>query len=364
MTKVGVLLPQSQTYKSIGRDFVRGFQLSDDQEFEIVIEGIGIGNDAELTSNLIDKLVLQKQVDIIIGLVGDFDLSVLYEKVNGLEVPAVFARFGAFPNIKTKGNKYAFTLSYGLSEGLYQAGQWCVEQGWNKVATSGSFNDIGYGFVRSLEMGLYNAGGQFVGHRSTPLKPKGDEAEIAQKFYDELECDVICELYNGEYAEENITYMNALNGQVEKPLIYTPFGATAEQLQQLGDKVSTLLMLGPWLSAEYTGEETPFDKTYFDKHDRLPSISDWLGYQTYLVVQDLLKHRKELLAGEEFSLTDNNEVRCDSDLIVHFPMKIWKAEKKNDKWLMKPTTTFGSDNIIPEPFEGQVNGWHNAYLCY
>jgi hypothetical protein len=364
MTKVGLLIPQSQAYKTIGRDFVRGFKFLGDNEVEVIIEGIGVGNDTDLTTNLIDKLVIQNEVDIIVGLVGDFQLDVLYNKINGLEIPTIFARVGAFPNIQPEQNEYGFTLSYGLSEGLYKLGGWFVENSWNKVATSGSFNDIGYGLVRALELALYNAGGEFAGHRTTPLKQEGNEAEIAQKFYESIECDVICEFYNGDFAAENVDYMRALEGNIDIPLMYTPFSLNSDHLQVVGEKAKSLSMYAPWLSQDLTGEISDFDKRYFEKHDKYPEVSNWLGYQAALAVRDLIPNRKEILKGKKQTFGETEMAVCSEDLVIQYPIKIWKAENNAGKWEMKPSTTFEAKYDIPEPFEGQVTGWHNAYLCY
>ncbi|PHR37111.1 MAG: hypothetical protein COA38_00025 [Fluviicola sp.] len=360
--KIGLLLPQSKVYATMGKDFVNGLRLLNIDGLELVIEGIGFGNDTDLITSKMDKLVMQDDVAAIIGLVGDFGLDSLYDKANGLEIPAVFARLGAFPNIQLDKNEYAFTLSYGLSEGLYQLGDWFVENDYKNVATSGSFNDIGYGLTYALESSLYKGGGEFTGHHSTPLQPRENEAAIAEDFYKTIDCDVVCMFYNGDFAKEKVEYIESFQDKISKPMMFTSFGLTGDQLQTVSRKAQDVMMFAPWIPVDLKGKPDTFDTLYNEKHDRYPNVNNWLGYQTGIILRDLVPKRKELLGGAELML-DENAV-CKKDLIVSFPQAIWKAEKKADKAVMVKQSSLDASKNIKVPFEGQVNGWHNAYLCY
>lgn len=362
--KIGILIPQSKAYASIGKDFVNGIRLLNIEGLELLIEGIGFGNDADLIANKMDMLAIQEDVSAIIGLVGDFELTSLYNKANGLELPSVFARIGAFPNIQMDDNEYAFTLSYGLSEGLSQLGEWLVENDYKRVATSGSFNDIGYGFTRALEASLYNAGGEFMGHHSTPLQPREEEAAIAENFYKTIDCDIVCEFYNGDFAREKMEYIESFQETIKQPMMFTPFGLTGDQLPKVAAKAEKIMMFAPWIPVDLKGEEDSFDTLFKEKHDRYPNISHWLGYHSGLILKDLVPKRKELLAGVELSLEGNQNSVCGKDLVVNFPQAIWKAEKMAEKTVMVKQSSLNASKNNRVPFEGQESGWHNAYLCY
>jgi hypothetical protein len=360
--KIGLLIPQSKVYATIGKDFVNGIRLLNIEGLELVIEGIGFGNDADLITNKMDKLAIQDDVSAIVGLVGDYGLSTLYNKANGLEIPSIFTRLGAFPNIEMEKNEYAFTLSYGLSEGLSQLGKWFVENDYKKVAISGSFNDIGYGLTSALESSLYKSGGEFAGHHTAPLKPREDEAAIAEDFYKTTDCDIICEYYNGDFAKENVEYIETFQNPIDKPMMFTSVGLTGDQLQSVSGKAGEVMMYAPWIPEDLKGEADSFDSLFSEKHDRYPNINHWLGYQSGQVLKDLVPKRKELLEGTELLLGENGI--CGKDLVVSFPQAIWKAEKKADKSVMIKQSDIDVSKDIQVPFEGQVNGWHNAYLCY
>ena len=362
--KIGILIPQSKSHATIGKDFVNGVRLQNIDGLEIIIEGIGFGNDAELITNKMDKLVIQDDVSAILGLVGDFGLDTLYKKANGLETPAIFARIGAFPNIQLDKNEYAFTLSYGLSEGLIQLGDWFVKNDYKNVAISGSFNDVGYGLTLALESSLYKAGGEFAAHHSTPLNPREDEAAIAEDFYKSADCDIVCEFYNGDYAREKVDYIKGFEETITKPMMYTSFGLTGDALQSVTSKAEEVMMFAPWIPEDLKGEADPFDSTFREKYDRYPNVNNWLGYQSGQILRYLVPMRKELLEGAGLAVGESDRAVCGKDLVVSFPQAIWKAEKKADKAVMVKQSNLEASKNIQVPFEGQVNGWHNAYLCY
>jgi branched-chain amino acid transport system substrate-binding protein len=150
--KIGILVPQSKVHATIGKNFVNGIKMVGD--FTVIVEGIGYGDNPKLIADKMDKFSMQDDVDCIVGLVGDRDLTSLYEKANALELLAIFARLGAFPDVNIPDNKFAFSLSLNTCNAISYLGPWFQAKNWRKIGVSGSFNDVGYGFLKSLEDAL------------------------------------------------------------------------------------------------------------------------------------------------------------------------------------------------------------------
>lgn len=362
--KIGVLIPQSKSYATIGKDFILGLKLHE-SDHSFVIEGIGIGNDAGMTLDKMEKLSFQEDVDIIVGLVGDYHLASLYEKANALELPCLFARLGAFPDLNVTGNKYAMTISYGICESLSSVGKWFTKEGYSNIATSSNFNDIGYGFVEALEKSIYAEGGTFAGHFTTPLNPRPNEKELLEEFYKTVESDAVCQLYNGFFAEEHVGYLESFSEKVETPMVFTPFALNDTQLVRVSKVASDINMVASWLPVALTGVVSEFDANYFAKNEKYPSVTAVLGYECGQAIDEILSNRSKLLAGETIEMsgprgngTWTEELKFENDF------HIWKAESSDDKVVMKKRTSLAEEKDTAAPFEGQENGWHNAYLCY
>ena len=364
MKKLGLLIPQSKSHQQIGKDFINGLRLKlDSNDWSVVVEGIGFGNDGKGIIDKMDKLSFQEDVDAIVGFVGDHDLGALYAQANVLEIPSVFVRLGAFPDIKTLDNKYAFTLSFGLCEGLDYLGSWLVENNLRKVAVSGSFNDVGYGFVTSLEKSLYSAGGEFAAHYTPPINPRPNESEILRSFYEEVECDAVVQLYNGVFAEENISYLESFGYTIKKPLIFSPFALDSELIPRVAAIGENVLLYGSWFSGSFTGKEDRFEMEYKEKNGKEPSVHAMLGYEAWIVLNECVSRRENLLDGEEV-LCEGPRGTCSmsKDLTWKFQNKIWELNKNDNKIFRELISQ--EINDIASAFEGQEAGWHNAYLCY
>lgn len=365
MKKIGVLLPQSKTYQTIGREFMNGLRLLPGEDYSFIVEGIGLGNNSQVICDRIDKLSLQENVSAVIGFVGDHDLKVLHEKVNNLQLPTLFVRLGAFPDIKTENNRYAINLSYGLCDAISLLGDWFVNNGYGKVAVTGSFNDIGYGFTEALEKPLYEAGGQFAGHHIPPLHPRENEAQLAEEFYTSTEFDIACQFYNGAFAEENIEYLTSFQDKIKEALMFGPFALNKDQLQRIGDLVNEIFMFASWIPVELRGEASEFDQDYYKKYGDYPTVNALLGFESGLLLDLTLNQPVDIQEGETISIeTPRGTCVLNEDLKIQTPQRIWKAEKNNGSMIMKEIKTSGTDKNITVPFEGQENGWHNAYLCY
>jgi len=365
MKKIGVLVPQSKSYPSLGKDFINGIRLMSLNDASIIVEGIGHGDDSKGISERIDKLVLQEDVSAIVGLFGDHNLPQIYEKVNSLEVPTIIARMGAYPDIDVENNKYAFTLSYGLCDSLNFIGEWLVNNGFKQIGVSGSFNEAGYGFLSSLEKSLTEAGGSFTGHYTPPLNPRENEAEFLREFYKEVKSDAVCQLYNGIFAKENIDYLETCEGGVDVPLVFMPFALNGEQLDRISKVASDVYAFGTWLPTGLTKEPKNFDNTYFQKYEAYPSTTAMLGYEAAKALETILPKRKELLSGKEI-VVESGPLKggWDQNLKFTIPFKVWKMQQGVGSVKMTEHYTSGKEKNYNESFTGQEQGWHNAYLCY
>jgi hypothetical protein len=363
MLKVGVLIPQSKAFPKLGKEFIDGLKLLFSEKNTFIVEGIGYGDHTQEICNKIDKLVLQDDVNAIVGYVGDYGLHSLLEKVNLLEIPAIFARLGAYPNINFKNNKYAFTLSYGLCDSLNLLSQWLIDSGYKKIGVSNSFNDAGYGFVKSLEKSIYKLGGEFTGHYTPPLNPRTNESYYLEQFYKNLDNDIVCQFYNGIFAEENLTYLEIHKNEINIPLVFLPFGLNQEQLEQAYNISNDIYMVAPWLPVEMTKVQNSLDHTFFKAYSYYPTILAMLGYETAQALNSIIPERGKLLSSIDLRMNESfMNGSWNKELVYSLESKIWKLNKANSVYHFEEIKASVINNDTS--FEGQQNGWYNAYLCY
>ena len=96
-TKVGLLLPKSGTYAALGNEIEAGFNLALEEagrtgDFAIVAEDTEVKPPVGLAKAR--KLVLQDNVDVIVGIVSSGVLGALRDFIDGAEVPLIVANAG------------------------------------------------------------------------------------------------------------------------------------------------------------------------------------------------------------------------------------------------------------------------------
>ena len=71
--RIGVLIPQSNAFPLIGKEFINGLRLAlNDLEYELFIESIGFGSDPKQLLNSYQKLSFQNDVALTTGLAWTF----------------------------------------------------------------------------------------------------------------------------------------------------------------------------------------------------------------------------------------------------------------------------------------------------
>jgi hypothetical protein len=80
--KIGVLLPQSKQYNTLDRDFIRGIRLNN-LNAKLHIENIGIGADAQIIIEKIQKLSLQEDINLFVGFFGHHNIQQPFRSHSG-----------------------------------------------------------------------------------------------------------------------------------------------------------------------------------------------------------------------------------------------------------------------------------------
>lgn len=360
MKHIGVLLPQSKAYPRIGKQFIDGLrQRFGEEEFKLSIEDVGFGADVNAVISSLDRLVLQNDVDVIVGFFGNLELDVVYDKINALEVPAVMVDFGVHQRVQSEGNKYMFSVSLDLSRSVEVFGKWASEKGLKQVGVSGSFNDIGYGLVAAAQKSIYEHGGEFSGHYTPDLNPRENEADHLKGFYENQNSDVVLNLYNGVYAKENIDYLEASKSESLPPLVFTPFGLDKKGVERIRKVTNEVFVVGSWFPESIiTGKEA-------ELVNESPFAT--LGWEVGSTVLEALPMREEILKeGSTKKINSSRSINgWRKDLSLDVNQFLWKVDNESSEAKVTEVSRF--DNGYLDGFEGgerAVSGWHNIYLCY
>jgi branched-chain amino acid transport system substrate-binding protein len=378
---IGVLLPQSNAFPTMGKEFVRGLKLAlKNDDVKLLVEGIGFGENPKQLINLAQKLYTQEDVFLITGLLGHRGISELSDFVSATEELLIFSDVGAKLPQQLNNKKGVFCNSFDLCESAYVTGKEFVKNNFKNVAISSCYYDSGYDFTRALELGMEQSESQFCGHFITPHQPRENEAELMISFMEENNPDVVFASHNGIFAEEHAGFL-AKNNILSKGNIYAnPFSVSDHVLDAHPALFDGVKSIATWFPELNNPINQQFVSDYQQQHQITPSVFALLGFENGLVIKNVLKEKalnrsdveKCLLAenvvmGPRGSLTFNPETHR-----THF--KHYKQElmfDKNNGAYLKNIQEVQSDKAKDKGRKirlanslNQENGWHNAYLCH
>ncbi|URM35966.1 ABC transporter substrate-binding protein [Flavobacterium anhuiense] len=371
--KIGILIPKSQQYPSLDRDFIRGLKLNN-LNVKFFVESIGIGADDKLIIDKIQKLNFQEDVSIIIGFLGHHNTSDIYKYASNNNILLLVADLGATTPYQTSEHKSIFINSLGLTDSCYYLGQYFSNKKY-QIATSTSFYDSGYGLLSALEYAFKDQN-QFTGHYITPFMPREDEAVHMDHTINAQQPNAVFAFYSGLYSDENADFLKQNKLTQKYPFYVTPFFVNDKILEEYKNDPHELYVVSSWMQSE--ADSTDFTSRYKEVYDENPSFFSVLGYENGLILKNLLLNAKSLKTSsliEEIYKLDiegpRGNIKFDKDnnrtLFNHYIYQL-NLDSFNNISFKKIETLTNDGNFIKAftslPKPDHIGGWDNAYLCH
>lgn len=172
--KVGLLLPFSGVYASLGNEIETGFNLGlaafggeTETTFEIVREDTEVKPPVALGKA--KKLILQEKVDVMVGVVSSGVLGAVRDMVHGAGVPLIVANAGNDEATGAACSPYITRMSFSNGQINRPMGTWMAEQGIEKVFTLAPDYAAGRQMIDGFSQSFTAAGGEIVGQEFTPF---------------------------------------------------------------------------------------------------------------------------------------------------------------------------------------------------
>lgn len=285
-TKVGLLLPKSGTYAGLGEEIESGFSLALEQagrsdEFTVVVADTEIKPPVGLAKAR--KLVLQDEVDVIVGIVSSGVLAAVRDFVHEAEVPLIVANAGNDNATGANCSPYISRVSFSNGQINRPMGSWLYNNGVKKIYTFAPDYAAGHQMIEAFLATFTAAGGTIVGSEFTPFRQTKDYGPYLAKAQ-ASGADGIYVFYAGgeaisfvkQYASFGLSATMPLYGPgfVTSPLYVNAQGSAAEG-------VTTSLHYVPTLN---TLENNKFVASFKAAFGRVPSEYAVQGYDAAAVL--------------------------------------------------------------------------------
>lgn len=175
---VGVLVPYSGVYASLGQEIDDGFALALERfndtgtTFRLVREDSEAKPPVGLAKTR--KLLMQDKADVMVGVVSSGVLGAIRDMVHGTKAPLIVANAGADEATGAKCSPYITRLSFSNAQVNRPMGQWLYDQGVRKVYTLAADYAAGREMIGAFADAFRAAGGEVVGQDFTPFQKTQD----------------------------------------------------------------------------------------------------------------------------------------------------------------------------------------------
>ncbi|MFC0779673.1 ABC transporter substrate-binding protein [Flavobacterium sp. HJSW_4] len=371
--KIGILIPKSQQYPSLDKDFIRGLKLNN-LNVKFFVESIGIGADEKLIIDKLQKLNFQEDISIIIGFLGHYNMPEVYKYASNNDILLLAADLGAATPYQTSDYKSIFINSLGLTDSCYYLGQYFTHKKY-QIATSTSFYDSGYGLIAALEY-AFNNQNHFTGHYITPFVPRENEAAHMDHTINTQQPNAVFAFYSGLYAEENADFLKQNKLTQKYPFYVTPFFINDKILDEYKNNPHELYVVSSWMQNDT--DSTDFTSGYKDVYDENPTLFSILGYENGLILKNILLNANNLKTSsliDEMHKLDiegpRGTIRFDENTnrtkFNHYIYQLNLDSFNNISFRKIETLVNDGDFIkafasLPKP--DHIGGWDNAYLCH
>lgn len=374
--RIGILTLQSNSYPTIGRDFINGFELgTKDNQVEFFVEGIGFGANINQLIDAIQKLINQHRVNLITGLIGHYQTDRLIQQINSFEIPLLYSDLGANMPAQQK-SPWVFCNSFDMLSSAFETGACMVENGHRQIAVSSCYYDAGYGLTQALEKGLYGSGGSFAGHFITPHIPRENEAGLMKQFMESVNPQAIYALYDGIFAREHAGFLQQNQLSQQYPIYASHFAIDQEILDDYPVIFDQVKCITSWMAEDNNPANQQFIIDYRDRYDKQPSVFSLLGYENGMTISSAIKKitkNTSIEIRKALEVTDFDSPR--SRFYFHpelnrtiFDQHLWTINWNGETYIKENLTKFKPMTEIISKFTQQRNdiasgGWYNAYLC-
>ena len=293
MKKIGLLLPRSTYYNSIGFDLHEGFKQGlltfDADDVDIISENIGFGTDSQVCYNVAEKLLLSGEVDIIIAYISHKTAQLLRPLFKATNKILLVLDGGA--NLPQEWPKSSNTIYHSLhnSLGNYMATGMAARQDLVNAATVTGYYDGGYLQYHAGFLGYLNAGGSILYNHSTSYKREDFTLQGLKNWLDAgNSVDCLLSLFSGDFIQWYFEELLERFAPNELTVVLPPFGLEETVLADAPYPVQNICGLASWSRKLKSSENEAFISK-MESVGKSPNLFSLLGYEASFLVKPILE---------------------------------------------------------------------------
>ncbi len=377
--KIGLLLPRSVIYPSMGLDILGGVRcaLADAGagDVEIKTENIGVAGDDKIIYAACEKLLFDG-CSVIAGYVNPQTAEKLQAMCAGGDIIFLHLDAGYHYPSSTKKQSHLFTISLQGALNCRVASTMAVADGVKGCAFAGSFFDAGYRGIHGFHRGLEDAGGNVTFNHITKLKRSDFTIEPLIGHLQANPEDGLLAAFCGDMLQDFFAGVAASNALAGHSVYGSPFVGDEVWLGQSVYPGVDIKVCVPWAGRLAHEGNRHFMQVMAEKKVKT-NIFSVLGWEAGHVMASALQAddtaaASAALEGMEYT-GPRGDVRIDAETHTTYAPVYVAWVKKNDVTEhcvlvpqgVSPYTEQQRKKLEDDinNFGGMATSWMNAYGC-
>lgn len=382
MQTIGILLPRSTYYQSIGFDLHEGLrsgikQQAGSENIRIVTENIGFGADKQQCYRSTERLLLEENASLIIAYIGHRTAELL--KPLFLATNKMLIVLDAGANMPTEWPTCPNIFYHSLHNtlGAWLTAKKAIKDGYTNGGMVTGYYDAGYLHTYSISKSFEKAGGKICFNHATGYKESDFTMKALKEHLESNSDSALLSLFSGDFVQWYFDEIKKEFNGKNIPIYLTPFGLEETMLENAVYPSNAVTGITSWSRKI----DTNHNKLFIDSIEstgKTPNIFSLLGWESAIIALKVLN-----LATE-----NNNKVtKIASELHsfefegprgkISFDAKtnnsicpLYEATIIENKGMCEVKIGQEIKNIKEEfeemcqlPLENNISAWYNSYTC-
>ncbi|ESW60288.1 MAG: ABC transporter [Rhodobacter sp. CACIA14H1] len=291
--KVGMLLPYSGVYAALGQDIDDAFALGLETfgadagaTFDIIREDDEVKPPVGLAKT--KKLILQDEVDVMVGIVSSGVLGAIRDTVDGAGVPLIVANAGNDEATGEACSPYITRVSFSNHQVNTPMGQWMVGQGVKKVFTIAPDYAAGRQMIDAFTAAFTAAGGEVVGQEWPAFQKTQDFGPFLANAK-ASGADAVYVFFAGGEAISFVKQYDSFGLKADMPLYGSGFLTSSLYVNAEGPAAEGVITALHYVPTLDNPENAAFVAAFKEKTGRIPSEYAVHGYDAARALVEAVK---------------------------------------------------------------------------
>jgi branched-chain amino acid transport system substrate-binding protein len=382
MQNIGLLLPRSSYYQSVGFDMSVGFKSAlknnNCSDLRLVTDNIGFGTDKQQVYRTAEKMLMDEDTGVVFAYVGLRTAQLLRPLFMSANRLLVVLDSGASLPQEWPVSPNMLYLSLHNSLGARLAAQRAVHDGFTEAGMITDYFDAGYLHTIAITNGFVDNGGQISFNVATGYRQEEFSMEPIRGHLETYPGSCLLNLFSGDFAEWYFRDMKNLFGSNQPPAYAAPFMLEEEMLSRALHTGGLTKGVAAW-SKKLTNDENKTFITSVEAMGKNANLFSLLGWEAALMVMNALPELEKVnyngtqaceVIKNQTIQTPRGALRFHNELNISVSPMFEAELRANDKGCnaLEVTATIHDTQQALEKMTAfdlgeTTSGWFNSYTC-